>query len=108
MSEQCPCLIFKHSTRCSISSTAKNRLESKWQLAPPTLTPFYLDLLQNRELSNYIAQKFNITHESPQILLIINGECVYSESHLNINLPDIANQINNYETHLVLNATDKT
>jgi len=77
-----PQVIFKHSTRCGTSSIAKNRLEKNESL--PTV--FYLvDVIRNRNLSNKIASDFGIHHESPQILIIKNGTCIYHESHYGIN-----------------------
>lgn len=80
-------VIFKHSTRCGISSMAKNRLE---RATPPENIPFYyLDLIRYRGISNKIAEEFHVPHESPQILVIKNGECVYEESHNGINMEDL-------------------
>lgn len=85
-----PVVIFKHSTRCSISSMAKHRLERE---APAENVAFYfLDLLQHRSLSNKIAEDYSIHHESPQVLIIRNGECIYEDSHNGINMQDIAEQ----------------
>lgn len=83
--------IFKHSTRCSISSVAKRRMESGWEKANPEIPVFYLDLIQYRELSNQIASHFEVSHQSPQLILIKNGEAVYQNSHLSINPKDISN-----------------
>lgn len=86
-----PQVIFKHSTRCSISSMALNRLERE---TPPSNTHFYfLDLIKYRAISNEIAEQFNVYHESPQILVIKNGECVYDESHQGISMFEIAEQV---------------
>ncbi len=82
-------LIFKHSTRCSISSVAKSRLESSWDFDAAALPIYYLDLISFRSLSALIAEKFNIQHESPQILLINNGVCIYKESHMSISVKSI-------------------
>lgn len=79
-----PQVIFKHSTRCSISSMAKNRLDRSD--VPEGIDFYYFDLLANRELSNKIADKFDVYHESPQVLVIRNGECVYDESHSGISM----------------------
>ncbi|MFA0962226.1 bacillithiol system redox-active protein YtxJ [Roseivirga sp. BDSF3-8] len=85
-----PVLVFKHSTRCSISSMALNRLERKWNDSEMDgLMPYYLDLVRYREVSNEVAQAFGIAHESPQVLLISNGECVYHTSHTGISYPDL-------------------
>lgn len=83
-------LILKHSTRCSISSMALNRLESSWKESDNGLIkPYYLDLLAHRDISNLIARQYGIEHASPQILIISNGTCVYHESHNNIRYADI-------------------
>ena len=75
-SEHMPVLLFKHSTRCSISIMAKSRLESDWDLTNDQIIPVYLDLLMHRSISNEIADIFGVKHESPQILLIKDGICV--------------------------------
>ena len=86
-----PQAIFKHSTRCSISTVAKNRLDNS---SVDEIDFYYLDLLAFRNISNSIAEKFNVYHESPQIILIKNGECIYVESHSGINIQDIVEAIN--------------
>ena len=86
-----PQVIFKHSTRCATSSLAKNRLERDMQ--PETCDFYFLDLIKHRSLSNKIAEEFAVSHESPQVLLIINTECVYEESHSGIRMDEIAEQI---------------
>lgn len=90
-SKKQPVVIFKHSTRCSISSMAKNRLERE-QEAENTLF-YYLDLIRYRNISNKITDEFRVHHESPQILILKNGECVYDESHNGISMQDIAEQV---------------
>ena len=82
-----PQVIFKHSSRCSISSMAKNRLERNAQ--PADIDFYFLDLLAHRQLSHKVADVFKITHESPQVLLIKNGQCVYDESHSGISMDEI-------------------
>src|ERR1700744_6519155 len=90
-SREQPVVIFKHSTRCSISSMAKNRLDR--ETPPQNVLFYYLDLLQYRPISNKIAEDFHVHHQSPQILIIKNGECTYEESHNGIDMRDIAEQI---------------
>lgn len=82
-----PQVIFKHSTRCSISSVAYQRLQKAQQ--PDGLDFYYLDLLAHRPLSNKVAEVFEVHHESPQVLVIKNGKCVFDESHLGISMMDI-------------------
>ena len=73
--------IFKHSTRCSISSMAKNRLERNWNPTNKNIPFYYLDLLAFRQLSNEVANRFDLMHESPQLLLIQKGELKAHASH---------------------------
>jgi bacillithiol system protein YtxJ len=82
-----PVVIFKHSTRCSISSAALARLERSWK--EEGIKPYYLDLIAHRDISNAIASKYSVEHQSPQILLIKNGQAVYNESHMGIQVEDI-------------------
>jgi bacillithiol system protein YtxJ len=92
-----PQMIFKHSTRCSISSTALNRLERSWNDTDMAgLEAYYLDLIAYRPVSNAVAQHLNIQHQSPQVLIIKDGECSYTESHMGINyteLKDLSKQL---------------
>lgn len=94
-SSEKPILIFKHSTSCSVSAMALNRLEREWKSeSGERLTPYYLDLISFRNISNKIAGDFGIEHQSPQVLLIQNGKCVYSESHYGISLSEVLNKTN--------------
>jgi bacillithiol system protein YtxJ len=89
-SKQKPVVIFKHSTSCSISATAKGRLERQWSESDlQQVKPYYLDLLAYRPVSNQVARTFDIAHQSPQLLLIRDGQCVYDASHLGIRLEEV-------------------
>ena len=83
-------LIFKHSRRCSISRMALDRLERKWN-AEETLhiKPYFLDLLSFRETSSSVASHFDVEHESPQVLIIENGQSIYDQSHFAIDYEKI-------------------
>lgn len=85
-------LLFKHSTRCSISSMALNRLERGWKFSDE-FPVYYLDLLKFPSLSAKISELFDVRHESPQILIIKNGECIYNASHSAIAAADIESAI---------------
>ncbi len=74
-------LIFKHSTRCAISSMVLNRFKREWNVADGQMAVYYLDLIKHRDISNEISEMFSVRHESPQVLLIKQGECIYSASH---------------------------
>lgn len=90
LSKEQKVLLFKHSTRCSISSAALNRLERNWKDEDSEkLTPFYLDLLNYRDVSNSIADLYAIEHQSPQVLVIKDGKCIYNEAHYGISYEDL-------------------
>ncbi|MDX2188730.1 MAG: bacillithiol system redox-active protein YtxJ [Bacteroidota bacterium] len=88
-----PVVIFKHSTRCSISAMVLNRLNKldAFTLQKPTKY-YYLDILNFRAISNEIAEQMNIIHESPQILIIFQGKTIFNASHNNIT-SEIVNKI---------------
>lgn len=81
LSHQQTVLIFKHSTRCSISRFALKNFENEYDFSEEELQPYFLDLLEYRSISNEIANRFEVMHQSPQILLIKEGKCIYHESH---------------------------
>jgi len=84
-------VVFKHSTRCSISSMALSRLERSEQ--PSNATFHLLDLIKHRDVSNAIAEDLQVFHESPQVIVIKNRNCVYDESHMAIQMDEIATQL---------------
>jgi len=88
-----PCVIFKHSTRCSISSMAKGRFERNWDIDGAAIEPYYLDLIAYRPVSNKIAETLGVVHQSPQIILIKDGKAIYDTSHNDINIADLKTQL---------------
>ena len=80
-----PQLIFKHSTRCSISRFVLNAFIANYGYSPQDFGAWYLDLLEYRHISNMIAQRLDVVHESPQLIVIKNGKTLESASHENIN-----------------------
>lgn len=91
-----PVVVFKHSTRCSISSMAKARLDREEHGLQGQF--FYLDLLKHRDISNVIAEKFDVHHESPQVILLSKGECVYDASHNAITVSELKEQLERYSS----------
>lgn len=85
-----PVIIFKHSTTCPISSIAKLRLDDDLSVPSGDYTAYYLDLLSYRMVSNKVAEVFKVYHESPQVIIIKDGEASYDESHLDISVQDLA------------------
>jgi len=79
--------IFKHSTRCSVSNMAKRILTSELEIDNKKLLDvYYLDLISFREISNAISTQYSVQHESPQILFIKDGKCVYYASHSDVSI----------------------
>ncbi|NNF82404.1 MAG: bacillithiol system redox-active protein YtxJ [Flavobacteriaceae bacterium] len=80
-SHQRPQFIFKHSTRCGISSMVKGQFVRNYPFKEEDADLYLLDLLAFRPLSQHIADEFNVWHESPQLIVIRNGEVVKHASH---------------------------
>ena len=76
-------LIFKHSTRCSVSRMVLKQFENEFKLEE-SCTPYFLDLLEHRDISNAIASRFEVQHQSPQLLVIQSGKAVFTASHESI------------------------
>ncbi len=83
-----PVAIFKHSTRCSISRMALRQFEQEFDLEEKVI-PYYLDLLEHRNISNEIANRFGVYHQSPQLIVIKEGKAIYDASHGDINAEDL-------------------
>lgn len=86
-------LVFKHSTRCGISKFCLQNFESEFQTDSSKVVLYFLDILKNRELSNAIASRFDVVHQSPQVLLIKNSTAIYAESHGQINANELQHLI---------------
>ncbi len=79
-----PQIIFKHSITCSISAMAKSRVDRALRGDKLTQPVHVLDLLRHRDVSDYIATKFGVRHESPQLIVVDRGEPAYVATHLDI------------------------
>lgn len=77
-------IIFKHSTACPISRIAYEKFKSHYPLQQNDAEVYYVGVIEQRVLSSYIADKLNIKHESPQMLVLRNGQVIFNESHLMI------------------------
>lgn len=87
-------VIFKHSTRCSVSTFAQRVLRSEFNdKLDNELDVHYLDLIAYRSISNAIADRYGIIHESPQLLAIKDGVCVYNASHSDVSLEKLKSAI---------------
>ncbi|HVS93038.1 MAG TPA: bacillithiol system redox-active protein YtxJ [Mucilaginibacter sp.] len=87
-------IIFKHSIRCSISLMAKRRVEMDRDHLPSGLKLYFVDLIRFRDISNQVAHDFQVHHESPQLLVIKDGECILDQSHGHISLEEALSVLN--------------
>ncbi|MDQ0594219.1 bacillithiol system protein YtxJ [Chryseobacterium ginsenosidimutans] len=76
--------IFKHSTSCFISKTVLKNFEREIENSDPKAELYFLDLLAHRPISNKIADDLDVTHQSPQLIVIENGKAINNSSHQNI------------------------
>jgi bacillithiol system protein YtxJ len=77
-------LLFKHSTRCSISRFVVKQFENTFDISEHTMEIYFLDLIEYRSISNEIASRFGVVHQSPQMIVLKNGKAVYDASHESI------------------------
>ncbi|MDG1333847.1 MAG: bacillithiol system redox-active protein YtxJ [Crocinitomicaceae bacterium] len=94
-SSEKPVLLFKHSTRCSISSMALNSFQHGWEGTPEEIDIYYLDLLNYRDVSNAMALETGVIHQSPQVIVLKNNEVVYTATHSSISARSALNSIKN-------------
>ena len=91
-----PQIIFKDSVSCGISAFAKERLTNDYGLIENIADFNYLDLLSHRAISNFIAAQLEVTHQSPQIIVLIDGKVIFRDSHHSIEAKKIAEKISNF------------
>jgi bacillithiol system protein YtxJ len=86
-------VFFKHSTRCIVSKHALRQFESEWNFNTTQIEFYFLDLLNFREISNYIAESTEVHHQSPQIIVVKDNSIIYNASHENISAIDLHNKL---------------
>jgi len=93
-----PILIFKYSSRCSLSRVVLDRLERSWKPdQSPEMKAYFLDLISYRSISDMVSRHYNVPHESPQVLVVRNGTAIYDESHLGISFERIVTAMENQQ-----------
>jgi bacillithiol system protein YtxJ len=92
ISNEKPVAIFKHSTRCSVSRMALKQFENEFN-SSDKVTPYFLDLIAHRDISNEIANRFGVTHQSPQLILIKEGKAIYNVSHSDIDAEELGKKV---------------
>ena len=93
LSKEKPVLIFKHSTRCSISTMAMNRLLRLEDAFYQQADFYYLDLIAHRDVSAAIAERYHVHHESPQVIILKQGDATYDASHMEISVAELTSEI---------------
>jgi bacillithiol system protein YtxJ len=88
-SENRTVVLFKHSTRCSISRMALKMFESDWDESLAEVDAHFLDLLVHRDISAAIAEKLGVIHQSPQMIVLQSGKSVHHANHSSINATDV-------------------
>ena len=88
-----PIAIFKHSTRCGISRMALRQFEKQLNIEMSSVSLYYLDLLVYREISDEIASRFKVYHQSPQLIILKNGIAIQKSSHHDIDATILVNYI---------------
>ncbi|RBN50621.1 bacillithiol system redox-active protein YtxJ [Flavobacterium psychrolimnae] len=91
-SNEKPVAIFKHSTRCSVSRMALKQFENEFN-SSDKVTPYFLDLIAHRDISNEIATRFGVFHQSPQLILIKEGKAIYNVSHSDIDAEELGKKV---------------
>ena len=92
ISNEKPVAIFKHSTRCSVSRMALKQFENEFN-SSDKVTPYFLDLIAHRDISNEIASRFGVHHQSPQLILIKEGKAIYHVSHSDIDAEELGTKV---------------
>ncbi|RZP13535.1 MAG: bacillithiol system redox-active protein YtxJ [Flavobacteriales bacterium] len=92
-SNEKPIAIFKHSTRCGISRMALRQFEKQLNIEMSSVSLYFLDLLVYREISNEIATRFKVHHQSPQLIILKNGTAIHQSSHHEIDATILVNYI---------------
>ncbi len=89
ISKTTPVAIFKHSTRCGISRMVLRNFESGYNLSDEHIKLYFLDLLSHRDISNEVGYRFQVIHQSPQLIVVKNGVAVANASHHSIRAGDL-------------------
>jgi bacillithiol system protein YtxJ len=92
-SSEKPQLIYKHSHRCSVCILAKEELEGIADQVLDSSDLYMINVIHQRDLSNAIASTFDVRHESPQVIIIKDGEVAWKGSHWAIKGTDILDEL---------------
>jgi bacillithiol system protein YtxJ len=97
-SEEKPLVIFKHSTRCPISSMALDRFNDAVSDIADLANVVMIDVINDRPISLHVADVLQVTHQSPQVLVVSKEKAIYDNSHNGIqgkSVLDLLQNLNN-------------
>lgn len=94
-SKSVPVLIFKYSTRCNLSTFMLKKFEKKFDYEEGSVKPYFLDIRAFRNISDEIAIRYGIAHQSPQIILLKDRRAVYYANHEHIKFEDFKERVGN-------------
>ena len=83
-------VLFKHSTRCSISRFVLKQFENSYDIPEDKMQLYFLDMIEYRPISSEIAERFEVTHQSPQMIVLKDGKAIFNSSHESIDANDLA------------------
>ena len=92
-SAETPVVIFKHSTRCPVSRMALKNFENNYAIEEGKVKTYFLDLLEHRDISNEIASRFDVMHQSPQLIIVKDGKASYNASHGDIDAETVKQKL---------------
>jgi len=90
-SSEKPLVIFKHSTRCPISTMALDRFSEMALDIAAESNLVMIDVIADRNISLYVAEHLGVTHQSPQVLIVQNKKAIFDNSHNGINGKEVFN-----------------
>lgn len=94
-------LIYKHSHTCGICLVTKEDLENNFGRISKKAAMNFVNVIKERAVSNAIAGKLDVRHESPQVLVVKNGTCFWNESHYSIKADEIMDVLNENEPAVI-------
>ena len=84
-----PVLLFKHSFTCGISAEALDQIIDHLNSNDLDVTYAIVTVQTHREVSNEIAARLSVRHQTPQAIVIKDGRAVWSASHFRVNAAEI-------------------
>lgn len=95
LSQEKPVLLFKQSTTCPVSAEAFEQFQTFISENSTDLASFFVKVRETRPVSDEIAEKLDVRHQSPQILLIKDGKSKWDASHMKITVESISEALSN-------------